>query len=166
MLKNMNNTKIHFLSGPVHSGKTSKLSKWVKKTPNADGILSPVIDGKRFIKHISSGHIKRLDISKPHPDSDIINVGTNAFSRKTFLWAEKVLLSCFTKKLDWCIIDEIGHLEIKGKGLDKAVTTLFYSDHLPINNIVLVVRSNLIDNVINHYGLVKREINFLDLNNL
>ena len=55
--------KIFLLSGSIHTGKTTRLTEWIKNKKDVDGILQPVIDGKRHIKHISSGEIQLLEVS-------------------------------------------------------------------------------------------------------
>jgi hypothetical protein len=43
---------IYLLTGTVHSGKTSKINKWIIYKSNVNGILQPAIDGRRYIKNI------------------------------------------------------------------------------------------------------------------
>ena len=44
--------EICILSGPIGSGKTTRLQHWVKRQPSVRGILSPVEEGKRRFRHV------------------------------------------------------------------------------------------------------------------
>ena len=46
-----------------------------------------------------------------------ITVSVKMFS---FLWAQNALFNSLDKNLEWLIIDEIGPLELEGKGLEPA----------------------------------------------
>lgn len=156
-------SKIYFFSGEVHSGKTSRLSEWVKVLPRVDGILAPVINGKRFLRHIRSGEIRQLDATPLHAEQDIVKVGNYAFSISAFRWAGEILFQCRKENLKWLIIDEIGPLEIRGQGLDATISKILTDHSHKIENIVLVVRKGLINVVQKHYRLQEEQIQFIDI---
>ncbi len=55
-------SKIYILTGPVNSGKTTKLMNWVEKKSNVGGILTPVVDGKRHLYSIASQKYKIFEL--------------------------------------------------------------------------------------------------------
>ena len=121
----MKNTKIHIYKGPVHSGKTFRLSNWVNREQSVDGILAPVINGSRYLLHINSKKKKLLQLSEIKQNLNTEKIGPYIFSKTTFAWARKILLGCMDKNPEWLVIDEIGLLELDGRGLGPAVTEIF-----------------------------------------
>jgi nucleoside-triphosphatase THEP1 len=142
--------KILILSGSIHSGKTTRLMRWATQKKNIDGIFQPVIDEKRFIYHIASRRLKKLETEE---SVGITTIGEYRFSNHTFDWAKKILLDCINKNLDWIVVDEIGPLELDGKALEPAVSKLISDKNIMNAQILCVVREELIDKFIDHYQL-------------
>lgn len=146
--------KIFLLSGPTHTGKTTRLTEWIKNKDNVDGILQPVIDGRRHIKHISSSEIQLLEILPGSQEKNIIAIGNYKFNNDVFTWARSKLLLAYSKHPEWLIIDEVGKLEIDGKGLEPAVSEILkdFNDYKNIN-LVFVVRDYLVPDFLTKYCL-------------
>ncbi len=157
-------SKIFLLSGPIHTGKTTRLTEWIKNKNDIDGILQPVIDGKRHIKHISSGEILLLEIPFDFHEKNILIIGNYKFNNDVFTWARKELLLAYNKNPEWLIIDEVGKLEMEGKGLEPAIGKIIndLNDHKNLN-LVFVVRDHLVPDFLTKYGLNKNEIQNLEL---
>jgi len=146
--------QIHIYSDSVHSGKTSKLEQWVKKQSAVDGILAPVVNGERYLKRITSGERKLLEITTGAVNAAKVEIGRYTFSREIFKWGQNQLLDCLKNPLDWLIIDEIGPLELMGKGLEPVVSKVLSEMPLSLNTrILIVVREFLKNKVIQHYNL-------------
>lgn len=145
--------KIFILTGEIHSGKTTRLMKWSANRKNVDGIFQPVIDDKRFIYHLAAKTLKPLETDSPE---NIVQIGKYKFSNQTFDWAKTVLAEAVQKEIDWLIIDEIGPLELSGKALDSVISKIFFSIDSITPKIICVVRSGLVEDMINHYGLKDR----------
>ncbi len=141
---------IHILSGPVHSGKTSRLNKWITQQHNVSGVLAPVINNKRYLKDLSSGEQRCLEVDNPE-SGDTVLIGRYLFSVKVFEWAVQVIENAIHLKPEWLIIDEVGPLELDNKGLAPAIESVLGAD--TNSKIILVVRQNLLQAVINHYQL-------------
>lgn len=157
-------SQIFLLSGAVHSGKTTRLSRWIKNQNNVDGILQPVIDAKRYFKHISSGETKLLEISKDSDQKDIIAIGNYKFSNDVFSWANDQLILSFQKNPEWLIVDEFGLLEMDNKGLEPAVTKVLNDiNHLTNMNLLIVIRDYLISSFLNKFNLPLYDVLNLDL---
>jgi nucleoside-triphosphatase len=148
--------KIEILTGPVHSGKTTKLLQWAAVQKNIDGIFQPVIDDKRFIYHIGSRTLKILEAVGTQPKEELIIIGKYKFRKGVFNWAQNILLDCLDKKIDRLIIDEIGPLELEGKGLEPAVSKTFEQIDNMNGNVLCVVRDSILEKFIEHYKLVEK----------
>ena len=145
--------KIQILTGPVHSGKTTKLMQWAAVQKNIDGIFQPVIDGKRFIYHIGSRTLKILEAEGTLSEHELIIIGKYKFRQSVFDWAQNILLNCMDKKLDWLIIDEIGPLELGGKGLEPAISKIINQIDELNGNLLCVIRDSILEEFINHFKL-------------
>lgn len=145
-------SKILILSGPTKSGKTTKLMQWATSQKNIDGIFQPVIDGRRFIYHISSRTLKELEVDN---GDDLISIGQYKFNNQTFYWAQKKLLDACNKKIDKLIIDELGPLELMGKGLEPAISKILSQLSNFNFQIILVIREKMLGELLNHYNIEK-----------
>ncbi len=114
----MNKAQIFLLCAPVGSGKTTSLKKWSERQ-NFGGILSPKIEGNRYVEDIGNGNRYKMDAESG------IQIGRHTFSVDSFEQAEKILESEMFSGKEWMIIDEIGPLEIrKESGLHQILTTI------------------------------------------
>ncbi len=145
--------KIYILTGEIKSGKTTKLMQWTAGKKNIDGVLQPVIDEKRFIYSIGSRTLKILEATETQPENELIIIGKYKFRKSVFDWTQNILLDCLEKKLDWLIIDEIGPLELEGKGLEPAVSKIFNQVNELNGNVLCVVRDSVLEKFIEHYML-------------
>lgn len=149
--------KIQILSGPIRTGKTTRLMKWAANKKNVDGIFQPVVDSKRFIYHISSRTLKPLETDL---EINSIKIGKYFFSKETFQWAQNQIIHSLSTNIDWLIIDEIGPLELQGAGLEPTINKIINEAENLKANILCVVRDNLLAEFLSHYGLENRIENF------
>ena len=156
--------KIFLLSGSIHTGKTTRLTEWIKNKKDVDGILQPVIDGKRHIKHISSGEIQLLEVSPDSNENNIVAIGNYKFNSEVFAWARSTLLLAYNKHSKWLIIDEVGKLEMDNKGLEPAISKILndLNDQFEMN-LVFVVRDYLVPDFLTKYCLDKNDIQTLEV---
>lgn len=162
--------KIYLVTGPVQTGKTTRLRAWCDKRTDVDGILAPVVDGRRHLLHIGSGVIRNLeDVSGGAAQ---VTVRRYTFNADVFAWARNCLLSvasdpgrAINSRPRWIIVDEVGPLELSGGGLEPAVSELLA---LALNNplrvgdnilrVVLVIREHLVDDALRHLGVSPAEV--------
>lgn len=144
---------IYVYTGPVKSGKTTKLMQWASDQKNIDGIFQPVVDEKRYIYQIGSRTLKLLESTEEHPNNEIVSIGKYKFLKSTFDWSQNILIDCLNKKLDWLIIDEIGPLEMDGKGLEPAVSKILNNRTNDKTKILCVVRKEILEKFITNYNL-------------
>jgi len=142
--------KIFIYSGEIKTGKTTRLMLWASSQKNVDGIFQPVVENKRFIYHIGTKTLRQLEVAE---SSDTIKIGKYNFSSHVFTWAQNIISECFHKKLDWLIIDEIGPLELNGKGLEPVVSQIISDRDSFSGSILCVVRNTILEKFIEHYRL-------------
>jgi nucleoside-triphosphatase len=150
--------KVYILKGEVGSGKTTCLMTYCKGKKNTGGILSPVINGKRHFLDISGNEMKLMESSE---ETETLNIGRYKFSAKAFEWANKILIGCMNKNYETIIIDEIGPLELQGKGF--AETLKFFLIHNEIkSDLLLVIRENLVNEVLHYFGIRKADAYYFE----
>jgi len=154
---------VYFFSGPVHSGKTTRLIKWSQSRSSLDGIVAPLINGQRYLRHLVSGEQRLLQLPEAGDNKNADRIGAYRFSREAFNWAQQKLQTACKNELQWLIVDEVGPLELTGKGLEPALNRIINGRAGCFENIVLVVRETLTDRVIEHYGFLKEAVRFLSL---
>jgi len=146
--------KIILFSGPIHSGKTTRLQKFISDK-NCDGIVAPVIDGKRFIQRIKTGEIKSLETES----EESIIIGKYKFSKETMEWAKQQIKESLHSKVDYIVIDEVGKLEMIDQGYEPMVTHAIEEFKKENSfDLILVVRESLVEDVISKYGLSEYNI--------
>ena len=156
----MKQPRIYFCSGPIQSGKSSRLGQWAQRREDVDGILAPVIEGRRHLQHIASGVIKCVQLPAAQwKSSEAWQIGAYFFSIPVFEWARQILLQSSRQKPEWLIVDEAGFLELDGRGLEPALTKILRlnSDKAPAN-IVFVVRESLVNRMAEHFNLDEKTI--------
>ena len=147
---------INILTGPVQSGKTTRLIAWVKYHRHCAGILSPVINKKRYIYSILADNYRRLESVEDNPvdGHDMIKIGKYSFLQSTFRWARDELRTALDNEPPYLVIDEIGPLELSGQGLEPMVSYLFQNyQRSEKHHLILVVRDHLLEDVVAHYHL-------------
>ncbi len=138
----------YILSGPVKSGKSTRLFDWIHNQSNVSGILSLLIDGKKHLYSISDKEEKCLETSK----KNALAVGRYFFDPYVFEWAQKKLINEMNIASRYLIIDEIGYLELEGKGLEPTLSMLIKaSQERDDITLLLVVRESLVDQIIEQY---------------
>jgi len=156
--------QIFLLSSPIHTGKTTRLTEWIKNKDNVDGILQPVINGKRHIKHISSGKTQRLEILPGSQEKNILAIGNCKFNSDVFTWTRSKLLLALNNYPEWLIIDEVGKLEMNERGLEPAISKILKDlNNQTTMNLVFVVRDYLVPDFLNRYSLNKNDIQNLEM---
>ncbi len=141
-------SSIKIISGPIKSGKTTALFKWATTQSNIDGILQPVIGGKRFLYHIKSRTLFSLEATE---NENAVNAGRYRFSLKTFNWANERMIEAVKQNYKVLVFDEIGKLELQDSGLASALK--YALDYSASYQLILAVRENLLDAIIEKFNI-------------
>ncbi|GAB2959543.1 hypothetical protein GCM10027048_28740 [Hymenobacter coalescens] len=140
------------LSGPVRTGKTTRLLRWAACRPGVGGVLMPTdAHGQRFFLDLASG--LRWPAAARPGQWPAVTVGRFRFAPAAFHWAGEALrgaAACPTTQ--WLVVDEIGPLELRGQGLAPALTAVLANNQQP-PHLVLVVRASLVETVWRHFHL-------------
>ena len=147
---------IILFTGKIHTGKSTALETAIKGRTDTDGIISPVIENKRYIRRISTGETHLLDADEQFPENEIITAGRYRFRKDVFLWARNQLHSMEDSEAGLIIIDEIGFLELEGTGLEPEAGILVRERIENNKKLLLVIRDTLINSVINYYGIINK----------
>ncbi|MEG8945928.1 nucleoside-triphosphatase [Rosettibacter firmus] len=145
--------KIYIITGLSKTGKTTRLMNWALNQKSIDGILQPVVDGKRCFYHISS---RTLMLLGSDDDFNTIKVGKYKFNQEAFKWANEKLINTSDKNYEWLVIDEIGLLELQGKGLDKSIKIILKNS--TSMNLIFVIRESLLNKALQHYNIKDYQI--------
>jgi nucleoside-triphosphatase THEP1 len=143
-------SEIWLLTGPIHSGKTSCLMAAFEERNDVAGFLCPDRQERRFL-HDLSNHTEypfQIDAISSHED---VVIGKYIFSADGFKKAHAILDKAPDPSVNYFIVDEIGRLELKGQGLEPALSKCL--QRLNSCTIILVVRDYLLQDVIQHYHL-------------
>ena len=157
--------RVYLVTGPVQTGKTTRLRAWCDERSDVDGILAPVVDGRRHLLHIGGGVIRNLE--EVSGGAATVTVRRYTFNADVFAWARSCLLSAaadpgreINAQPRWIIVDEVGPLELSGGGLEPAVSKLLaLALNSPLRGggnllrVVLVIREHLVDDALKHFGV-------------
>src|SRR6266487_3121876 len=139
--------EIYILTGPIRSGKTTKLMQWSEGRKNAFGILTPVVDGRRIF--VDAHTREPFEMEAEPQEEDLLRIGKFIFSEKAFEKATDILYKAMNENTGWLIIDEIGPMELEGRGFSEILRQIFST---PISlNLLFVVREHLVEKVIDYF---------------
>jgi nucleoside-triphosphatase THEP1 len=149
--------EIYLLKGKIASGKTSYLMNYIANHPNCAGILSPVIEGRRYFFDISSSEIIKMEAEQS--ETEFLEIGKYKFSVSAFEWAIQKIREAENKPNDLLIIDEIGPLELKGNGFATLVNELIKKD---VSNLklLLVVREHAVIQVLDYFNVDQEKVKY------
>lgn len=147
---------INILTGPVHSGKTTFLKNAIPvlrgRNFEIDGYLSEAIwKDKEFFGY----DLVDLKDQRYHPfirkqgQQDWQRIGPFFFLPGTLDIAKKIIRR--SKKADLCVVDEVGPLELTGKGVWPALEDVLM---IPKQDVLLVVRESILENFL---GKIQRD---------
>jgi len=141
---------VYVLSGPVHTGKTTflkKLSSALKKNNiPVTGYLSLSLREEQYLKgydlyEIESDTIFPFIRRKGHPKWE--KIGSFFFRPASLDKAKKIIVNA-SKKKGVCFVDEVGPLELSGKGVWPAVKQAL-ADKSSQMDYLFVIREGLLD---------------------
>ncbi|OAQ39276.1 hypothetical protein A5893_11460 [Pedobacter psychrophilus] len=151
--------KVFLFSGSVQSGKTSTLLNWIKGENNVFGILTPDVDEIRMLYNIEPNKYYPFE-TNIRENKEIEVIGRFIFLKSSFEKAIEILKAAIPKKPEWLIIDEIGKLELKNKGLEPYLISILndYRIYSPDTKIIIVIRDYLLKEAIEKYSFSDAEI--------
>lgn len=171
--------RVAVVTGPVHTGKTSRLLQWCGGRSGVDGLLAPIIGGHRHLVRIAGGDSR--DLESLSSERDGVRVGPFTFSETVFAWGRAQLLEAARRLTAegptgeavadreverFLVVDEYGKLELKGKGLEpavgRAIALVNAGASAPPITVVLVIREGLVEPSLARLGIDRRATVLLD----
>lgn len=151
---------VYLVSGPVRSGKTTRLGAWCgdqadphpgRPLVSADGILAPVVRGHRHLVRVATGISRDLESIPDGTATEVVR--RYRFNAGVFAWARAGLRASAQSGAEWIVVDEIGPLELAGGGLEPAIGELFTATAALPTRIVLVIREHLVAEVLDYFRI-------------
>lgn len=133
--------KIIILTGEIQTGKTTTLFNWVKDRKDIAGVLTPVVEGKRFFYSIPNAAYYNMEVAEN--ETEVLQVGRFLFSATQFEKTNNSILKWLSEPhWKYLVIDEIGPLElVQQKGLWTSLSSICETNF--DKTIILVVRKSL-----------------------
>lgn len=150
---------LYLLTGAVQSGKTTTLTRFIRNRDDVAGVLAPVQDGHRHLCLLPGYTCHNLETGLR--EDNVLKVGRFRFNDDVFARARAHLLHTRAALI---IVDEIGPLELEGRGLEPALSILIKKPNPPAASFLLVVRQGLLAKVRERYGKGFRHIEILGIN--
>jgi nucleoside-triphosphatase THEP1 len=150
---------IYIICGEFNSGKTAKIKSIYLKNKKGDGFITEKIyrdsifygyetvrlsTGEAVIQSLKSGFF-------PHLEIPLYTKGEYSFFREGFAFADMVIDDIILKGTCPVFIDEIGPLELQGKGFNELFKKIIHTDR----TIYFTVRNYCLEKVISIYSLEK-----------
>lgn len=147
---------IYLLTGDIRTGKTTSIYNAAIKRNDVGGFLTPDVGGIRMLYDIASGKRYSFQVDDSIT-AQTVQVGRFNFLSSAFKKGSEITLSQLTSaSIRYLIIDEVGKLELLNKGFHSLVISLI--EKKIDKDIILVVRSFLVDEVVNKYQLTNYKI--------
>jgi nucleoside-triphosphatase len=147
---------IYVFSRPVQSGKTTELLNWSNNKKNIRGILMPDINGARKIFDVATKDFFDTECNNPENIKEpITSIGRFHFYTSSFEHANSIILAALAQKPDWLVIDEVGRLELEGKGFYTSIVQSLNVYNQPAYpfNLLITVRDSLLAEVISFFKI-------------
>ena len=144
-------TEVYIVTAPIQSGKTTSLINWAAGRQDVQGVLTPVVDGKRFFMNAATGVTFAMEAAEG--DQDLLKVGRFVFSKEGFDKAIQLIRDA-KQSAGWLIIDEIGPMELRGEGFHDVLKEVLATP-MEGRKIIIVIRKGLWEDVIKHFGIDK-----------
>ncbi len=147
---------IYIFSRPVHSGKTTELVQWCSQQKSIAGILMPDIEGSRKILDLYTKEVFDIECTEvANTKERLTSVGRFHFYTAAFDKANAIVLAALSRAPDWLAIDEVGKLELEGKGFYESIvkSVELYNDGQFAGNLLFTVRESLFSEVVLFFNM-------------
>jgi nucleoside-triphosphatase THEP1 len=157
------NSRVSIVSGGIDKGKTQRMEAIYLQLKQGDGFLSKkmftasrVFTGYEIVR-MSTGEKMPLAYTTeyvPTGFDEIDRIGPFRFSGKALAFAGKIIDEAIDAHIEPVFIDEIGPLELNGKGF----CTLLSKALAAGNELYIAVRSQCTADVISKFGIINPRI--------
>ncbi len=150
------------IAGEIDAGKTTKLLEIYETIKSGDGIIAKKVftagtfTGYELVR-LTTGEKKLFAVLKENlPDEweEVFSHRRFSFSKKAFEFAEHTFEQILAEKITPIFIDEIGPLELSGKGFDEIFKKLLEANR----KIYAAIRTDCVKSVIEKYAIKDYEV--------
>ncbi len=153
---------VYIITGGLNQGKTLRMLSIYKKLKKGDGFITrKIFSDESFIGYdivrLQTGYSIPFAYKKDHTPADwdeIYKYGSFTFSMKAFRFAEKIITETINRSEDPVFIDEVGYLELQGKGFSDILKKVFEIQQ----EIYITVRNEYMDRIIKDYKIKDYEV--------
>lgn len=147
---------INIICGETNQGKTGKLEAIYAEEKEGDGFVAQKIFkdsmfcGYELIRLSTGESITQALIENlfPEKETPLYKQGSFFFFKESFVFADSIIEEVIRNKIDPVFIDEIGPLELRGKGYHESLKKIFKEDR----TIYITVRNKLVNDLIDFYS--------------
>ncbi|NIM16298.1 MAG: hypothetical protein GTO45_30240 [Candidatus Aminicenantes bacterium] len=147
---------LYIIAGGIDEGKTQKMNALYHEK-KGDGFLSKkIFVDKDFVGYeivrLSSGEKMPLAYKSEHVPGDwdeMYRFGPFSFSKKAFVFAERIIDEIIKKGIEPVFIDEIGPLELRGEGFCEILNEVLNTG----KDVYISVRSHCVEDVIEKFNI-------------
>ncbi|MBL7788620.1 MAG: hypothetical protein JNL75_02155 [Chitinophagales bacterium] len=156
---------IFILSAPIRSGKTTALMEfWEGSSTRFDGFITPDIDESRKLILLDTDEELPFELDEAD-EKNAIAIGKFFLSKSTFNLVKNKLQQLHKTPASLIIIDELGKLEMDGKGFEPELGDFIQNFKGASSNktLIIVIRNTLLAAAIEKFKLEDAAILSLDL---
>jgi nucleoside-triphosphatase len=147
---------IRILTGPIRSYKTTTLLLWAEQQVHIGGVLTPDVGGMRKLYNVRKQEYRDWQkVVQTDPADEVIGkfVFDGAAFSNAITWLDEHIDD---PDISTVVLDEIGPLELHGKGWDAWLQRWLHAPHG--KDLIFIVRENILGEVIKHYRMANPEI--------
>ncbi|MDD3865155.1 MAG: nucleoside-triphosphatase [Candidatus Izemoplasmatales bacterium] len=153
---------INIISGCIDSGKTSKMMALYQFYKTGDGFVATKQIENKIVKSYWATRLTTMEERPfiyhntyvPNDFDSCCQVGPYMVSSATLTWIEETIREMITKKISPIYLDEIGLLELDGKGFHAIFSEMVASKL----EIYVAIRNELIDAVLKKYAISEYQL--------
>ena len=141
---------LQLLTGPIRSGKTTRLRAWARTRIDVRGFLTPQSGGaRRTLLDVATGTTHAFEVSAEertrHAARELVAVGRFVFYRAAFEWGRAQIQAYLADPHGTFLLDEYGKLETRGAGFQPEADRLLRAATAPDfpGRVVVVMREGL-----------------------
>ncbi len=141
--------------------------QWPADKEHISGFLSPDVNGLRMLYDLKTRvyfpfQVDPLNILA----EEIVTIGRFTFYQSAFDLGRRILASALEEQSRLLVIDEVGPLELQGRGFEPMVGEVVRAQQAQQfkGDLLLVVRDGLLEEVIKHYRIARYQFLEKELN--
>jgi nucleoside-triphosphatase THEP1 len=150
---------IHIICGEINQGKTARIKSVYEENMKGDGFITEkIITNSIFcgykISRLTTGDSEILILRTeffPLDETPFLTKGSFSFYEKGFIFASSIIDDIINNNINPVFIDEIGAIELAGKGLHDSFRKILLAD----KTVYITVRNCFVKKVISLFSLKK-----------